>query len=1024
MGASCRMTSFLQNPILNTPYSEPTEHWVLDSKGQPTGTTKPGRRNPGYVVPVAAPRRSGGQVELDLGADQVATQNTLVKLVRPEVDKWRALPPSKWDVTPETERLLRWWRDTTVREFPFFFCQLEAVETIIWLTEVAPKSYRDELIAANDTANPGLFRIAAKMATGSGKTTVMALLIAWQAINAARRPTSSRFTNGFLLIAPGITIRDRLRVLQPEETGNYFEDPKRRIVPPEMLGELRKARVVVANYHAFQPRETISVKPEARKILTDRGQEPKKFLETEGQMIQRVASKLMGLKRIIVINDEAHHCYREKPGDSEERKLETDEQDEAKRNNEAARVWINGVEAVSRKLGVQAVYDLSATPFFLRGSGYPEGTLFPWVVSDFTLMDAIECGIVKTPRLPVLDDAVSGDMPKYRALYANLPKNALPKKGRRKNNGELDPEELPELLRGGLEALYRHYEGTFAEWETAEVGRPPVFIVVANNTATSKLIYDFISGYERTETVGGKTRTRLLEGKLKLFSNVTENNTWRDRPRTVLVDSEALEAGDSLPDDFRKAAAKEIEEFRNEVARRDGAAAAEKLTDAQILREVMNTVGQPGRLGGEIRCVVSVSMLTEGWDANTVSHILGVRAFGTQLLCEQVVGRGLRRVSYVPGPDGKLQPEYADVLGIPFDFTQNPAPAKITPPPRMTRVRAMPDRTSCEIRFPNIAGYRVAYPPGPLVANFTDDSKLTVTPDDVPTSTDVEPIVGEGIRLTLENYESQRMKSVYYAVAGYTLRRYIREDSKPKLFTPGQEQPPSPDGEIPLHRFGELVRITERWFEECLTSYGQNREALKRVFLWRPMAQKAAERIALACVPSSAKEFVRAIPNAYNEEGSTRFVDFATSKTDLFRTDPQMCHVEYVVADQDWEKAFAVAIERELADVCAAYIKNHNLGFEVPYEYRGETHRYRPDYILRLDDGYGADDPLNLVVEVKGRRSEQDAAKADTMLHRWVPGVNALGRFGRWAFVELDNPYTFAGGVRSFLTTTAIKKAA
>ena len=333
----------------------------------------------------------------------------------------------------------------------------------------------------------------------------------------------------------------------------------------------------------------------------------------------------------------------------------------------------------------------------------------------------------------------------------------------------------------------------------------------------------------------------------------------------------------------------------------------------------------------------------------------------------------------------------------------------------MTRVRALPERAACEIRFPNISGYRVAYPPGPLIANFTDDSKLTVTPDDIPTSTDVEPIVGEGIELNLGNYESQRMKSVYYAVAGYTLRRYIREDSKPKLFTPGKEQPQSPTPEIPLHRFGELLRITERWFNDCLTCHGQNREALKRVFLWRPMAQKAAERIARACAPSSSREFVRAIPNPYNEEGSTSFVDFATSKTDLVPTDPSLCHVDYVVADQDWEKAFATAIERELSDICLAYVKNHNLGFEVPYEYRGETHRYRPDYILKVDDGRGPDDPLNLVVEVKGRRSEQDAAKADTMQTRWVPGVNALGRFGRWAFVELDNPYTFAGDVRTFI---------
>ena len=1013
------MSGFLKNPILNGPYVEPTEHWVLDSRGQPTGKKAPGRRNPGYVVPVARPRRSGAQTEFDLDTDNTQTQNTLVKLVRPEVDRWRTLPPSKWGVTPETEHLLRWWRDAEMREFPFFFCQIEAIETIIWLTEVAPRSFREEIAVANAMANPGLFRIAAKMATGSGKTAVMALLIAWQAVNAARHPKSPRFTNGFLIVAPGVTIRDRLRVLQPEEPGNYFEDPKRRIVPPEMLGDLRKARVVVVNYHAFQLRETVAVKPLARKIFRDRGEDAWKFIETEGQMIRRVAPGLMSLKRIVVLNDEAHHCYREKPGDSEEGKIVAEEKEEANKNSEAARVWISGIEAVSRKLEVRAIYDLSATPFFLRGSGYPEGTLFPWVVSDFTLMDAIECGIVKTPRLPVLDDAVAGDMPKYRALYANLPFDALPRTGRRNASATLDPEELPELLRGALEALYRHYEETFREWEKAGIGRPPVFIVVANNTATSKLIYDFISGYERKETVGGQTRTRLINGKLKLFSNISDDGRRLDRPGTILIDSTALEAGDSLPDDFRKAAAQEIEDFRVDVARREGAAAAEKLTDAQILREAMNTVGQPGKLGGDIRCVVSVSMLTEGWDATTVSHILGVRAFGTQLLCEQVVGRGLRRVSYTPGPSGRLQPEYADVLGVPFEFTQNPAPAKIAPPPRMTRIRALPERAAREIRFPNVAGYRVAFPPGPLIAEFTHDSRLTVTPDDIPTTTDVEPIVGEGIELTLGNYANQRMRSVYFAVAGYTLRRYIREDSTPKTFLPGSELPESLAQDIPLHRFGELLEITKRWFAECLTCYGENAEALRRVFLWRPMAQRAAERIARACAPTRSAQFVRAIPNPYNEESSTSFIDFATSKTDLFATSANLCHVNYVVADRDWEKAFAVAVERELSDICVAYVKNHNLGLEVPYEYRGETHRYRPDYILRLDDGRGPNDCLNLVVEVKGRRSEQDAAKTDTMRTRWTPGVNALGQFGRWDFVELDSPYTFAGGVRDFLAGKA-----
>jgi type III restriction enzyme len=521
-----------------------------------------------------------------------------------------------------------------------------------------------------------------------------------------------------------------------------------------------------------------------------------------------------------------------------------------------------------------------------------------------------------------------------------------------------------------------------------------------------------------------KGKTVTVPGALPIISNV-ENGQWLSRPNTILIDSEQLESGYAMSDEFKTIARVEIEEFKAEYRIRFPGRDVDNLTDEDLLREVMNTVGQPGKLGGDIRCVVSVSMLTEGWDANTVTHILGVRAFGTQLLCEQVVGRGLRRVNYQPAEDGRLRPEYSDVLGVPFNFTQSPTVAVIVPPPRTTRIRALPERRDCEIRFPNVAGYRVAYPPGQLVARFTDDSKLTVTPDDIPTRVDVEPIVGEGITLTLENYASQRMKSVYFVVAGYTLRRYFREDSEPKAITPGHEPPETPRDHVPLYRFGELLKITERWFNECLTCYGANSEHLRRLFLWRPLAQKAAERIERACSPADPPaEIVRVIPNLYNEEGSSRHVDFVTSKDSFFTPSAVLCQLNYIVADAGWEKAMAAAVETELKDVAIAYIKNDRLGFEVPYEYRGETHMYRPDFIVKLDDGRGRDDPLNLVVEVKGFRDDKDGAKADTMRTRWLPGVNAARRFGRWAFLECRNPYQFASEVRGYLSRASGVKAA
>jgi type III restriction enzyme len=512
----------------------------------------------------------------------------------------------------------------------------------------------------------------------------MAMLIAWQTVNFARRPSVQRFSDAFLIVTPGITIKDRLRVLLPSDPQNYYET--RHLVPRDMLDDVRKARVIITNYHAFKPREKLQAPKLTKQILRGRDQ-TLSTTETEGEMIRRVCPELMGRKNIVVINDEAHHCYRHKVGEGEEQKVALDERDEAKKNEEAARVWISGLEAIKRKLGLRAVYDLSATPFFLRGSGYKEGTLFPWVVSDFSLMDAIESGIVKIPRVPVSDDQVRGLLPVYRDLYKNI-RDKLPKKGRAKQTREnLDPDDLPVQLTGALNALYGHYVQVFEQWRAGGVGREPVFIVVCNNTSTSKLVYDHIAGYEREES----GRKVLIDGKLPRFRNV-ENGQWLHRPRALLIDSEQLDSGEALTPEFKKIAAREIDEFKAELRTRFPDRDVEKITDEDLLREVMNTVGRPGRLGERVRCVVSVSMLTEGWDANTVTHILGVRAFGTQLLCEQVVGRGLRRVNYDPDDAGMFEPEYADVLGVPFTFVASHKIAAPKPPKPVTRVYALPER--------------------------------------------------------------------------------------------------------------------------------------------------------------------------------------------------------------------------------------------------------------------------------------------------------------------------------------------
>jgi type III restriction enzyme len=381
---------FFDHPILNSPYECLPRHWELDESGQPTQQIIERRRRAEFITPIPKPKKrkaSAKQEEIVFdegkGLSTKAQQydpTSIINELRQHVDQWRELKnPNQWQVTPETARLLQHWRHHKFSGVRPFFCQLEAAETAIWLSEVAPvsgkagKRFLDHLASANQDANPELARLALKLATGAGKTTVMAMLIAWQTINAVRRSNAKNFSRGFLVVAPGLTIKDRLRVLQPNDPDCYYAS--RELVPEDMLDDVARAKIVITNYHAFKLRERIDLSSGGRSLLQGRGTELN-TLETEGQMLQRVMPDLMGLKHIMVLNDEAHHCYREKPEPEDEDDRKGDERKEAEKNNEAARVWISGLEAVNRKLGLSRVIDLSATPFFLSGSGYAEGTLF------------------------------------------------------------------------------------------------------------------------------------------------------------------------------------------------------------------------------------------------------------------------------------------------------------------------------------------------------------------------------------------------------------------------------------------------------------------------------------------------------------------------------------------------------------------------------------------------------------------------------------------------------------------------
>jgi type III restriction enzyme len=976
---------FFERPVLNSPYEYPRKHWELDDTGQPTQQVIESRRVAEFFTPIPRPR--GQQNELGLDSDEkLRVTMAHINDVRYQVDQWRLLPKTQWKVTPETARLLEHWRNHKFASIRPFFCQVEAVETMIWLTEVAPHNKVGEqalelLKSENQAANAGLNRLALKLATGAGKTTVMAMLIAWQTVNAVRRPQSNRFTKGFLIVAPGLTIKDRLRVLQPNDPDSYYQS--RELVPSDMLDDLNKAKIVITNYHSFKLRERLDIAKGTRGLLQGHG-DPIETKESEGQMLQRVMKELMSMRSIYVLNDEAHHCYREKL-QVDMPDLKGEDKEEAEKNNEAARLWINGIDAVNRHLGVLRVADLSATPFFLRGSGYAEGTLFPWVMSDFSLMDAIECGIVKLPRVPIADNLPGTDeMPMFRNLWAHIGKN-MPKKGRSKAN-QMSPADLPPQLQTALQVLYGHYQKTFDLWEETGISVPPCFIVVCNNTASSKLVYDFVSGYEQEDSNGSKT---WHGSQFKLFSNYDEHGNPLARPNTILIDSEQLESGAAFDPNFQRVAADEIARFRREIIERSGDARdGENISDQDLLREVMNTVGKKGRLGGGIRCVVSVSMLTEGWDTNTVTHVLGVRAFGTQLLCEQVIGRALRRQSYEVNEEGLFPVEYADVLGIPFDFNSKPVISTPQVPRETLHVRAMrPDRDSLEITFPRVLGYRVELPNDKVIAKFDRiNSELVLTPDLVgPTQIENAALIGQPIDLTLTHMKDVRPSQVVYELTTYLLKNKWRD----------------PNDEPRLNLFGQLKRITKEWIDNHLVCKGGTYPAqLKYKMLADMAAEKIVDGINLAL---DGVNEIEAVLDPYNPLGSTNHVNFNTTKPLRYETNPKKSQVNWAILDSTWEQEFCRVVEKH--PKVRAYVKNQGLGFEVPYRYGSETRRYLPDFIVLIDDGNGDQDLLHLVIEIKGYRGEDAKMKKDTMDLYWIPGVNRIKAYGRWAFAEFCDVY-------------------
>ena len=990
----------IENPIINSPYEEPQRHFKFTQRGI-TEDIEEGRRQSEYFIPMPKPKKQSQDAQMKLLPDpEVREANIFINKVRAQVTAWRN--SNYPGVTPTTRRLLAYWNNPE-NEPRLFFCQREAVETAIYLNECENKNrddaFHQTLLSANKEANPDLYRIAFKMATGTGKTLVMAMLIVYHTLNKRATPRSERYSDAFLIVTPGVTIRDRLQVLHPENIENDYR--KMNLLPPADFDTLCQAKIIITNYHAFQTRKKDELSRVGAQVL---GKEnAKNFTETPDEMVTRVCRSLGRKKNIIVLNDEAHHCFRRK------------QDKEAELTNDNPRLWISGLYAVKEKIGVKTVYDLSATPFFLSGSGYStttqsgkklkEGVLFPWVVSDFALIDAIESGIAKVPRVPVADDTMASD-PIYRRLWHVV--------GPKLKGITTDEEpHLPQELETALQSLYTNYEMAYDLWQKDQHGlTPPVMIVVCNNTKVSKIVYDWIAGWEKLTSDGEKV---VVKGNLPIFNN-EENGMWSDKLSTLLIDSKQLESGEALSDTFRKAAKTLIEQFKRKMN-------VEKVTDADILREVMNTVGKRDKLGENIKCVVSVSMLSEGWDARRVSHILGVRAFSTQLLCEQVVGRGLRRSTYdfekttirVNDNDIELEtfpPEYAEVYGVPFSFIPATGSGKTIQPNPVTEVKAIPERkTKCEITFPIIAGYRPCLPTEKLDANWTEDSHYQLSTAEIPSRIEVESITGVIQEVKLPYLSKFRQQETEFYLTKVLMETHIRDADK----------------DAKWWLFAELLNITRRWMKECVT-YKDN--TYPQFFHINEIARKAAYRIYMGILNAKEQtvetgpediESERTILPIYEQSsrlngrtGSTTEFLYETSQS-TWETRADKCHISHVIADTDsWEQKTAQALEQ--MDEVISYVKNHHtLGFTIPYiNHNGENRRYVPDFIVRIQSN-PTDYILNLILEVSGMPREDKVQKVNTIKNMWLPAVNGCSEFGKWNFLEITDPWNIQNSIREFM---------
>ena len=1023
----------IENPIINSPYHEPAQYWKISPHDPPEKIN--GRRPPTYfyTTNTTAPNKEQAAAEIEI--HNIAT-------IRQRLHEWRTLAlRGEGGVSRITMELLNYWRRDG-RAHPLFFAQLEAVETIIFLNEARGDFLQNITIPPDAPADGGkaLNRLCCKMATGAGKTTVMAMLAAWSILNKVNNKSDRRFAKAVLVVCPNVTIRQRLAELNPQQ-GDASIYRTRDLVPPLLMPQLAQGRVLTTNWHVFEPQQSGSarvVKAGKRvvvketvhigaKTATLRGKrylreqdlrkhaalglltissekhekngalksaeiEREKYVESDAALVRRVLSRELGEQRdIFVFNDEAHHAYRlYQDDDNDSDNLIGDDEDDDNYYKQAT-VWVEGLDKINAKRGIKLCVDFSATPYFLGRAGDDVGRVFPWTVSNFSLQDAIESGLVKVPQLAARDN--SGDT---TPGYFNIWKWLLPKLTSTERGGgksQAKPEAVLKYAHTPLAMLAGMWEEERRQWEATDEKRPPVFIIVCKTTALAKAVYEWIAD--------NKPPTSAIPP-----ANLTSLQNRDSEINTIRVDSKVqgeLESGNTKGDENRW-----MRHVLDTVGKREWKYDLQRrilLPDG--FRELAKKLGREKFLeyppGRDVRCIVSVGMLTEGWDCNTVTHIIGLRPFMSQLLCEQVIGRGLRRVSYETGDDGLMNEEVATVLGVPLSTFPIKANSRTKKEKKETfHIRAVPGKEKYKIIFPRVEGYR-QHIKRRVVCNIAAMPMQVIDSTKIPQEVELAAGLASNQGRVSLNAPGERNKATLDA---FRKQMRLQQSLFEMTLELVKQYADSPTCEVPREAlFPQLFTIVHNYIHQKVTVTSTSN--IKDAFLspyYGYIIEQLRSSIRSADNDDEAPELPRY--EVLRGAGSTSDVDFHTKREPY----PVIkSHLNAVVPDtKRLEQSTAYRLDQHKA--VAAFVKNEGMGFGIPYIHNGETHDYLPDFIVRLQTG---EREKYLILETKGYDEKKEVKT--TAAKRWCNAVNADEKYGEWEYAMIEKSDEVDGVITAIL---------